>query len=162
MADEKTQNTADNQNPPNGQLSIQKVYVKDISFECPNSPQVFQEKWEPHVDMELSNDTSRLNEVLHDVVLGITITVKSGDKTVYLIEVKQSGIFHIEGFPDDALERILATVCPNILFPFARELVADIVTRGGFPQLLLAPVNFDAIYMQQQISDAEASSNAKH
>ncbi len=163
MADEENKEAAQNQNIHTGQLAIQKVYVKDISFEAPNAPAVFQEKGEPQVNMEMSNNSNKISDVLHDVVLGVTLTVKAEDKVIYLVEVKQAGIFHIEGFPDEAVERILATACPNILFPFARELVAELVTRGGFSQLLLAPVNFDALYMQHKMKqEQEQAEKTKH
>lgn len=163
MADEENNLAAENPNTLTGQLAIQKVYVKDISFEAPNSPVAFQEQGEPQVNMEMTNNTNKISDVLHDVVLGITLTVSANDKTIYLVEVKQAGIFHIEGFPEQAVDRILATACPNILFPFARELVAELVTRGGFSQLLLAPVNFDVLYMQQQMQQQQAATEeTKH
>ena len=151
-------------NPAEAQFAIQKVYVKDISFETPNSPEVFKMEWKPVVDMHLTNEATPLGEHLYDVVLSVTITVKMGDKTVYLIEVNQAGVFFINKIPEDIMERMLATACPNILFPFAREAVSDIVTRGGFPQLLLSPVNFDALYLQQQQQQAEQQpeSNTTH
>ena len=133
-----------------GQFGIQKIYVKDVSFETPNSPQIFREQWNPKVNMDIANSTVRLSDELHEVVLSVTVTVSFEEKTVYLVEVQQAGIFHISGFPEEILGRMLATVCTNILFPFAREFVADLVMRGGFPQLLLAPVNFEALYLQQQ------------
>ena len=133
-----------------GQFALQKIYLKDMSFETPNSPQVFQEQWNPTVNMDIQNTVNKLADDNYEVVIAVTVTVKFDDKTVYLIEAHQAGIFHISGFPDDILRRTLTTVCPNILFPFAREVVADLVTRGGFPQLLLAPVNFEALYEQHQ------------
>lgn len=136
--------------PEEAQFSIQKVYVKDLSFETPNSPEIFKMEWKPVVDMHLTNEATSLGEHLYDVILSVTITVKIDETIVYLIEVNQAGIFLINKIPDDVIERMLATVCPNILFPFAREAVSDIVTRGGFPQLLLSPVNFDALYLQQK------------
>jgi len=133
-----------------GQFALQKIYLKDMSFETPNSPQVFQEQWNPTVNMDIQNTVNRLADDNYEVVIAVTVTVKFDDKTVYLIEAHQAGIFHISGFPDDVLRHTLTTICPNILFPFAREVVADLVTRGGFPQLLLAPVNFEALYQQHQ------------
>lgn len=162
MAEEDKQATDQNSNQQaTGQLAIQKVYVKDISFEAPNTPNVFKDKWEPQVNMEMSNDFTKIDDNLFDVTLALTITVTANEQTVYLTEVKQAGIFMIDGFPEDAIERILATACPNILFPFARELVADLVTRGGFPQLLLSPVNFEALYLQHQMQQ-QNSSDTKH
>jgi preprotein translocase subunit SecB len=132
-----------------GQLAVHKIYVKDVSFEAPGSPQVFTEQWSPQVDVQLSNQSQVLNDELYEVVLGVTSTVRSGEKTVYLAEVRQAGIFFIKGFEQQHLGIILGTACPNILFPFAREAISDLVTRGGFPQLLLAPVNFDMLYQQE-------------
>jgi preprotein translocase subunit SecB len=148
--------------PAEAQFSIQKVYLKDISFETPNSPKVFKMEWKPVVDMHLTNEATPLGEYLYDVVLSITITVKIEDKTVYLVEVNQAGVFFINKIPEDVIERMLATVCPNILFPFAREAVSDIVTRGGFPQLLLSPVNFDALYVQQQQAEQQPETKTTH
>jgi len=135
---------------PQGQFALQKVYTKDISFETPNSPAIFQEEWKPVVDMDISSNATPLDNDQFDVVLTITTTVKIGEKTVYLAEVHQAGIFLIKNIPDEMVGRMLATTCANILFPFAREVVADLVTRGGFPQFLLQPVNFEALYMQSQ------------
>jgi preprotein translocase subunit SecB len=132
-----------------GQLAVHKIYVKDVSFEAPGSPKVFTEQWNPQVDVQLANQSQMLNDELYEVVLGVTATVRSGEKTVYLAEVRQAGIFFIKGFGQEHLGIILGTACPNILFPFAREAVSDLVTRGGFPQLLLAPVNFDMLYQQE-------------
>jgi preprotein translocase subunit SecB len=143
-----------------GQFGVQKIYVKDLSFETPNSPQIFQEKWTPAVAVDVANSATGLADNLFEVVLSITITVKFGDKTAYLAEVQQAGIFHVEGFPRDAIARILGSVCPNMLFPFAREVIADLAMRGGFPQLLLAPMNFDTLY-QQRLEKAAAAPAAE-
>ncbi len=152
-----------------GQIGLQNIYVKDISFEIPNSPMVFQEEWEPTVNMDIANSASKISDDVFEVVLSVTVTVSSEEKTMYLVEAQQAGIFHIAGLPDDAINRMLATICPNILFPFAREIIADLVTRGGFPQLLLAPVNFDALFMQniqqeaeQQEAEPQGESTTKH
>lgn len=139
-----------NINPRTGQFSIQKIYVKDVSFETPHSPLIFTEEWAPKVDLQLASQARAVNEDLTEVVLTITLTTRLGEKTAYLVETHVAGIFLIKEFPGEVVERMVATVCPNILFPFARELVCDLVTRGGFPQLLLAPVNFDALYAQQK------------
>ena len=133
-----------------GQFAIKKIYIKDVSFETPNSPQIFQKQWQPLVNMDLSSATNVLDNSNYEVVLSITVTVSFEKQTVYLIEVQQAGIFHLADMPQEIIGRMLATICPNILFPFAREAISDMVTRGGFPQLLLAPVNFDALYLQQQ------------
>jgi preprotein translocase subunit SecB len=133
---------------PQQQFAIQRIYSKDISFETPASPGVFLEKWEPQVSVELNTQANRLNEGVYEVVLSVTVTTKAGEKTAYLAEVKQAGIFAVTGFSEAELGQVLASFCPNILFPYAREVVSDLVARGSFPQLLLNPVNFDALYAQ--------------
>ncbi len=145
------------QNQP--QFTIQKIYVKDLSFETPNSPQVFLEKWEPDVNLQLSNNAMVLNETTHEVVLTLTVTAKQNDKTAYLIEVQQAGIFSISGYEKDQIAVMVGSYCPHVLFPFAREAVSDLVTRGGFPQLLLAPINFDTLY-QQHVEQAKKQQEA--
>lgn len=156
---EDTEQAVKNPQEEQGEFGIQKIYVKDISFETPHSPQIFQEQWQPSVNMDVSNSATALSNQLFEVSLAVTITVSFEEKTVYLAEVHQAGVFHIDGFSPELLNRMLATVCPNILFPFARELIADLATRGGFPQLLLAPMNFDALYEQHlEKARQEASS----
>lgn len=130
------------------QFSIQKIYTKDISFETPNSPKIFIDKWEPSVDFNLGTHIEPLENALFEVALTVTITVKSDETTAYLVEVNQAGIFSLSGFSDQEMGHMMGSFCPNILFPYAREAVSDLVTKGGFPQLLLAPVNFDALYAQ--------------
>lgn len=145
-----------------GQLSIQKIYIKDFSFESPNAPAVFTEQLNPAVDIHFGNATKELGDNNHEVVLTVTVTVKENDKSVYLVEVHQAGIFTISGFPDEHMAPILATACPNILFPYAREAISDVVTKGGFPQLLLSPVNFDMLYaqeLQRRQSEGETSTH---
>ena len=145
--EELTQTEANSE--PQGQFGLQKIYVKDLSFETPNSPSIFKEQWKPSVNMDIAHSASSLGEDSYEVVLSVTVTVNFESKTVYLIEIQQAGVFHVSGLVEDDLNRTLATACPNILFPFAREMVSDLVTRGGFPQLLLAPVNFEALFIQQ-------------
>ncbi|MGR8920238.1 MAG: protein-export chaperone SecB [Gammaproteobacteria bacterium] len=132
-----------------GQLAIQKIYLKDVSFEAPNSPMVFTSELNPSADVHFSNQTNALDADNHEVVLTVTVKVKQDEQSVYLVEVQQAGIFTVRGFPEQALPAILATACPNTLFPFAREAICDLVTKGGFPQLLLAPVNFEVLYAQE-------------
>ncbi|MEK6749652.1 MAG: protein-export chaperone SecB [Pseudomonadota bacterium] len=136
--------------PANKEFTIQKIYTKDLSFETPNSPQVFREKWEPDVNVQLGTTTAVLDNqyAVHEVILSVTVTAKLGEKTAFLVEVQQAGIFTMRGYTTDELGVLVGSFCPNILFPYARETVSDLVTRGGFPQLLLAPVNFDALYQQ--------------
>lgn len=141
------------------QFSIQKIYTKDLSFETPNAPKIFREKWEPAVDFNLGTNVNKLEETVFEVVLTVTITVKSGETTAYLVEVNQAGIFTMENFAENEMGPMLGSFCPNILFPYAREVVSDLVNKGGFPQLLLAPVNFDALYGQhmQQLQQSAGS-----
>jgi len=138
-----------------GQFALQKIYVKDISFETPHTPAIFAEDWAPAVNMQLASEASHINNELTEIVLTVTVTTTVGEKTAYLVETHIAGIFMFKGFPQNAVEHMAATVCPKILFPFARELVCDLVTRGGFPQLLLSPVNFEALYAQQKRQNAE-------
>ncbi len=130
------------------QFSIQKVFTKDISFESPGSPAIFTAKWEPSVDFNLGTNVETLEDNIYEITLTVTVTVKCADTTAYLVEVSQAGIFSLTGFSDQEMGPMLGSFCPNILFPYAREVVSDLVTKGGFPQLLLAPVNFDALYAQ--------------
>ncbi|MSQ67961.1 MAG: protein-export chaperone SecB [Gammaproteobacteria bacterium] len=149
--------------PASGQLGIQKIYLKDLSFEAPNAPQIFTEQLTPSLDVQFGNAASLLAENVHEVVLTVTCTVKQDARTVYLVEVQQAGIFNISGFGEQQLPAILASACPNILFPFAREAISEVVSKGGFPQLLLAPVNFDAVYAQEmQRRRAAPPSEAQH
>ncbi|KAF3978016.1 MAG: protein-export chaperone SecB [Methylococcales symbiont of Iophon sp. n. MRB-2018] len=130
------------------QFSIQKIFTKDISFESPHSPKVFTEKWDPAVDFNLGIQNQALEDNLFEVSLSVTVTVKCNDKTAYLVEVNQAGIFSISAFSEMEKAPMLGSFCPNILFPYAREVVSDLVAKGGFPQLMLAPINFDTLYMQ--------------
>ena len=160
----------ENQEPQNqqeqGQFSLQRVYCKDISFETPNSPQSFLTDWKPDMNLNLNTQVHALGDDNYEVVLVVTVTVKNNDQTAFLAEVHQAGIFHISGIPDEQKNPVMGITCPNILFPFAREAVADLVNRGSFPQLLLSPVNFEQLYAQhmQQLKDAQqqAESESKH
>ncbi|MCX7089208.1 MAG: protein-export chaperone SecB [Methylococcales bacterium] len=145
---------------PEKQFAIQKIYTKDVSFETPNSPKVFTHKWEPAVEFNLGTNVETLEgNSLFEVSLTVTATVKCGDTVAYLAEVCQAGIFALEGFDENEMGPMMGSFCPNILFPYAREAISDLVTKGGFPQLLLAPVNFDALYAQhmQQLQQAPSS-----
>jgi preprotein translocase subunit SecB len=142
------------------QFALQKIYVKDLSFETPNSPAVFTQEWKPDVNVELDTKGKEIATDVHEVVLGITVTVKMDYNVAYLVEIHQAGIFTIKGFADNERGAMLGSYCPNVLFPFAREVISDLVTKGGFPQLLLAPVNFDAIY-HEHLQRAQAQSEQK-
>lgn len=155
------ENNASTEDGSQNTFVIQRIYTKDLSFETPNSPEIFTVEWEPQNQLDLNTSTRTIAENLYEVVLSITVTTKVSDKTAFLIEVQQAGIFHLEGFADDALRGMLGSYCPNILFPYAREVVSDVVTRGGFPQLILTPINFDALYQQhlQQQSQQKETVN---
>lgn len=134
----------------NQQFAIQKIYLKDVSFESPNSPQSFTEgEWKPQVNVQINSANQAIAQDIYEVVLSITVTAKQNDKTAFLVEVKQAGVFTIAGMPDENLAGMLGAYCPESLFPFAREAIAEMISKGGFPQLLLAPVNFNALYAQQ-------------
>jgi preprotein translocase subunit SecB len=136
------------------QLVLQKIYVKDASFEAPNAPQVFQEIGEsdqqPQVQLNLGHKANDLGNDVYEVVLSLTLTCNMGERTAYLAEVHQAGIFGIEGFNDADRDGILGSYCPNLLFPYARQMVSSMVQEGGFPPFLLQPINFDALYAEQQ------------
>jgi preprotein translocase subunit SecB len=130
-------------------FGIQRIYVKDSSYEAPNAPHIFRQNWSPKVEIDLQSRHDRLEEDVYEVVLSVTVTVKIEEKMAFLAEVQQAGIFTIRHFPDDQLQHLLGSFCQSIIFPFARESITDLVTRGGFPQLYLSPINFDAIYQQK-------------
>jgi len=145
------------------QFAIQKIYLKDVSFESPNTPAVFQQgEWQPEVNVQLNTEGKTLAEGVHEVVLSVTVTAKQGENTAFLVEVKQAGVFQMQGFAQDQLGGMIGAYCPEVLFPFAREAIADLVAKGGFPQLLLAPVNFNALYMQHQQQQAEKQAETAH
>lgn len=131
------------------QFMIQRIYIKDSSFEAPNTPAVFQQQWEPELSLDLNTKNTLLEPGVYEVVLTVTATVKNKNAVAFLAEVKQAGIFTIQGAPNEQLEHLLGSFCPNILYPYARETITSEVIRGSFPQLVLAPINFDALYMQQ-------------
>ncbi len=130
-------------------FGIEKLYVKDLSLEIPHAPDVFLSGDQPQVDVQLHNEGAAIGEGLYQVVLTVTVTAKAGEKTMFLVEVAQAGIFQIRNVPETDLEPLLATACPNIIFPYARETVSDVINRAGFPPVYLAPVNFEALYMQR-------------
>ncbi len=130
-------------------FTIEKVYVKDLSLEIPNAPQIFLEREAPQVDIQLHHNSSGVEEGVYQTTLTVTVTAKVKDKTMFLVEAAQAGIFVARNIPAQELEAVLAIACPNILFPYVREVISDIVVRAGFPPVLLSPVNFEAIYQQQ-------------
>ncbi len=130
-------------------FGIEKIYVKDLSLEIPHAPDVFLTGEQPQVEVQLHNEGALIGDGLYQVVLTVTVTAKAGEKTMFLVEAAQAGIFQIRNVPEADLEPLLATACPNILFPYVRETVSDVVSRAGFPPVYLAPVNFEAIYLQR-------------
>jgi preprotein translocase subunit SecB len=145
-----------NQQPAFG---IEKLYVKDLSVEVPNAPEIFLEREAPQVEIQLNTTGHSLGEGAYEVMLTVTVTAKLTDKTVFLVEVGQAGIFRIVNVPNEQVEPLIAVACPNILFPYAREAVSDAVIRAGFAPVVLQPVNFEAMYMarlQEQQAPAEA------
>lgn len=144
-------------------FAIQKIFIKDASFESPNSPAIFTEgNWQPEINVQLNTGSNSLGNDVYEVVLDITVTAKQGDKTGFLIEIKQAGIFNLMGFAEEELGLMLGSYCPNLLFPYAREAISDYVGKGGFPQLLLAPVNFDALYAQHLQQQKQQSESTEH
>ena len=130
-------------------FSIEKIYVKDLSLEVPNAPQIFLEREAPQIDVQLHTTSGVVSEGVYETVLTVTITAKLQEKTMFLVEAVQAGIFQIRNVPAQEIDPVLGIACPNILFPYLREVVSDVVTRAGFPPVLLNPVNFEAIYQQQ-------------
>ncbi|HSR02783.1 MAG TPA: protein-export chaperone SecB [Methylophilaceae bacterium] len=134
-------------------FGIEKLYIKDASIEVPNAPKVYTNRTAPQVSVELANSASKLDDSVFEVSIKVTVTAKIEESTAFLVEVTQAGIFGIRGLPDENMEMILAITCPNILFPYAREAVSDMVTRAGFMPILLNPINFEALYAQQKMEE---------
>jgi len=164
---EEIQNNAENAATPEeqAQFAIQRVYTKDVSFETPNSPAIFQKEWKPEVKLDLDTRSNKLADDTYEVVLAVTVTVTVEEQTAFLAEVQQAGVFTIGNMPEAQLAHMIGAFCPNTLFPYARETVANLVNRGSFPQLNLAPVNFDALfasYVQQRAAEQEAAPAETH
>lgn len=136
-------------------FSIEKIYVKDLSLEVPSAPQVFLQPEQPQIEVQLGQSAQQVQPGLFEVALKVTVTAKSGDKTLFLVEAEQAAIFQIRNVPETEMGPVLGIVCPNIIFPYAREAISDLINRAGFPPVLLAPINFEAIHQQRQ---AEAQS----
>jgi preprotein translocase subunit SecB len=148
------------------QFNIKKLYVKDLSFESPRAPETFQfDNWDPRIELNLSNEQKQIDGDLYEVVLSVTATVTQGESTAFLVEVHQGGLFVVSGFDDQEKQYLLGSQCMSTLFPYAREIVSDLSVRGGFPPLLLSPVNFDALYQQhlqrQQTRQAETEAETQ-
>ena len=140
-------------------LGIVRVYLKDVSFETPNSPEIFRQQFKPEVNLQLNTGVKELENNLFEVVLTVTVTSKEGDKTGFLAEVQQAGIFELKGIDDTHKDSILGAYCPNTLYPYAREAISSLIVKGGFPPVLLSPINFDALYAQRK-NEANAPSPA--
>ncbi len=143
------QNNVAAQEEQSSQFSLQRIYVKDLSFEAPKSPEIFREDWSPAVELDLNTRQRALEGDFFEVVLTLTVTVKTGEEVAFIAEVQQAGIFLIQGLDAPSLNHALGAFCPSILFPYARETLDSLVVRGSFPALMLAPVNFDALYAQE-------------
>lgn len=153
MTDQQNTEAAEAQGP---QFSLQRIYVRDLSFEAPKSPAIFRQEWTPSVALDLNTRQKSLEGDFHEVVLTLSVTVKNGEEVAFIAEVQQAGIFLIQGLDEASMSHTLGAFCPNILFPYARECITSLVSRGTFPQLNLAPVNFDALfmnYLQQQAGE---------
>ena len=163
MSEEETQ--AAGQQDAGQSFEIRKIYIKDVSFESPNSPAVFNDgEWKPEMNVQLNGKNNVLGQDLYEVVLTVTLTVKQSDKTAFLTEIQQAGIFEIKGYPEESLRGILGAYCLETLFPYIREALDSVVTKGGFPQVSLSPVNFNAVYQQQLEAEqtAQAGQEATH
>ncbi|MFK3648147.1 protein-export chaperone SecB [Lysobacter enzymogenes] len=150
-------------------FTVEKIYVKDVSFEVPGAPAVFAETQQPQLQLNLSQNVQRVGDNAFEVVLGVTLTCTAGDKSMYLAEVKQAGVFGLIGFDAQTLDAMLGTHCPNVLYPYARQLISDLIQAGGFPPFFLQPINFDALYAEglrqragqgESLADAETAGNA--
>ena len=161
MTEQANNGAAQNNEGP--QFSLQRIYVKDLSFEAPKSPEIFRQEWAPSVGLDLNTKQKQLEGDFHEVVLTLSVTVKTGEEIAFIAEVQQAGIFLIKGLDAASMSHTLGAFCPNILFPYARETLDSLVVRGSFPALMLAPVNFDALYAQEMArlqAAGEAPANA--
>ena len=152
---------ATNQSQDERQFAVQRIYVKDISFETPNSPEIFRAEGQPTNNLSINTTVKPLDENHYEVVLTVTLTTKLEEKTVYIAEVQHAGIFLMSGFPDQEKGPMLGVYAPNQLFPYVREVVSDLINKGSFPQMVLQPVNFEAIYMQHQQQMAQKAKEAQ-
>ncbi len=151
------------QEAPQKQIVIQKLYLKDFSFESPNSPKVFSSPdWQPKTNLNLRSSHAKVGDDAHEVVLTITVEAKHEETTLFLVEIHQAGIFNLTGYSDQELDAIIGSFCPATLFPYAREAIANTVSRGGFPEFILQPINFDALYAEsKRQAAAQAAAGAE-
>ena len=151
------------QGQPAAQFALQRIYIKDTSFESPRAPAGFRSEWKPHVNMELNTTHTSIEQDMYEVVLGITVTARNdAEDVIYLIEVQQAGIFSIRGLEPEPLAQTLGSFCPSVLFPYARELIDSMAVRGSFPPLMLPPTNFDALYAEAKKRAAVGESAQPH
>ncbi|HDP89842.1 MAG TPA: protein-export chaperone SecB [Thioalkalivibrio sp.] len=144
-------------------FGLQKIYLKDVSFESPNAPAVYLAEWKPEHQVQLTTEVRPLEDDNHEVVLNITVTVKNGETTAYLVEIKQAGIFLVRNYSDEQKGPLLGSLAPATLFPYAREAIANLVQKGGFPELVLQPINFDALFAQHvKRAQEQAAAQASH
>ncbi|HVY06687.1 MAG TPA: protein-export chaperone SecB [Burkholderiales bacterium] len=143
-------------------FAIEKLFVKDLSIEVPNAPRIYLERDTPQVEIQMNSSASPIDEGYFEVVVSVTVTAKLGDKTVFLVEASQGGVFQIRNIPGDELQPVLGITCPNILYPYVREVVSDAVVRAGFAPVLLNPVNFEAIFQAQRDAKAQAGAGVPH
>lgn len=140
---------AEQANEEQAQFQIQRIYVKDVSFEAPRTPDVFRQDWEPEVKLDINQKAERVEDTIYEVCVKVNVDVQNGGGTAFMVEIEQAGLFYVEGIEDVQLQHVLQGVCPNILFPYARELVTDLVSRGTFPQFMLQHINFEAAFMEE-------------
>lgn len=171
MSEENTNGVAPAENANGPAFTIEKIYVKDVSFESPNSPNIFNENVQPDLQLNLNQKVQRLSDTAFEVVLGVTLTCKAGEKTAYVAEVEQAGVFGLIGLDPQAIDVLLGTQCPNILFPYVRSMVSDLIQAGGFPPFYLQPINFEGLYAETlrqrqaqgenaSLADSEPAGNA--
>jgi preprotein translocase subunit SecB len=153
MSDSTSSSTTQGQ----GQVRLERMYLKDASLESPNSPQIFLEKWEPEIELQVNTRSENIAENRYEVIVTVTVTAKLEDKTAFIAEVQQAGLFYMEGLPDQVIHRAIGTFCPSTLFPYVRETVDSLSVRGGFPALHLVPINFEAAY-EEALKQASAES----
>jgi preprotein translocase subunit SecB len=154
---------AEQEQAAENQLAISKLYIKDFSFESPQAPDVFKRSdWKPQTNLNLRSSHTAIDDNVHEVILTITIEAKDEDKILFLVELQQAGLFEISGYEGDALAAIVGSFCPNILFPYARESIASMIQKGGFPEFVLQPINFDALYVQAKQQQAEGAAADAH
>ena len=154
-----------NEQQGQGQFQLQRIYIKDLSFESPRAPEVFRQEWKPEVNMEINHSASKIEGDIHEVVLKVTVTVSNQEKTAFVAEIQQAGLFMVAGIEGVQYDHVLKGLCPNVLFPYVRETISDLVARGTFPQFLMQPINFEAAFVEQmrrQQQEAQQGASPQH